>query len=310
MGTIGERIAAYSAGLSSTRAVIDAISEVVYRYPAGRPGFSEEDSAEFLLMFYPRIMKLVARYDASAGRCFEVYLNTTLKYQLRTFAARHSTERIRLATAVQPGVADEIRERPPEGPYAADEAPERVCYPLGRRRLSTGLLGLNPPSHGLDDGLTPSQAQRVLVMALKAEEQLSMERCVALADWIGWDRNRMVTAWQQLRALYGPMRERRLKLQAARDGAWFRVRCIENRLRIATDEIERRRLGLERTRWQRRHERSRYLLSTIPAGPSHQQIAHVLGIPKGTVDSGVFKARREVGNQAYLARLARLFEES
>ena len=310
MNTISERIAAYSAGMSSTRAVIDAISEVVYRYPAGKPGFSEEDAAEFLLMFYPRIMKLVTRYDSTTGRCFEVYLNSTLKYQLKTFAARHSTERIRLATAMQPGVADELRERPTIGPYAVDTPPVRVVHPLKRRRESSGLLRLNPPSHGLAHGLTPSQAQRVLLMALKAEEQLTTERCVALSDWIGWDRARMITAWQQLRAMYEPMRERRFKLQSARDGAWFRVRCIENRLRIAADEFERRSLELERARWQRRYERAQFLLSTVPAGPSHHQIARVLGIPKGTVDSGVFKARREVGNAAYLERLARLFEES
>jgi DNA-directed RNA polymerase specialized sigma24 family protein len=43
-------------------------------------------------------------------------------------------------------------------------------------------------------------------------------------------------------------------------------------------------------------------------GPTHLQIAQVLGIAKGTVDSSVFKVREELRCTEYRERLARLFD--
>ena len=309
MKSISERVEAYHSGQADAATAIDAIAEFVYRYPVGKSGFNEEDAAEFLLRFYPRIRRLIERYRPT-GSCFELYLNSSLKFHLRTFAARQANDRIRLSTEAQPEIATEIREAPETSPYSVDTIGPRTVYPLSPRQKSTGPLDFTPPSRGRADGLTPSEAQRVLVMALKAGDLLTPELCRDLAEWIGWDSERLLDTWIELRAMYEPFRVRRSRLAELRDMAWFRVRCVESRIRLATEEAERISLNEERTRWLHRYHRSRRRLSVMPAGPSHAQIAQVLGIPKGTIDSSVFKARREIADRQFLDRLARLFEES
>ena len=60
--------------------------------------------------------------------------------------------------------------------------------------------------------------------------------------------------------------------------------------------------------WTAHYERARAHLDRALHGPSHQQIANVLGIAKGTVDSGIFKARHELRDPAYRERLASLLQ--
>ncbi len=324
-------------GTAELDAVVKAISEFVYRYPAGRPGFSEEDGAEFLLQFYPRIRRLIRRYKPS-GTTFDSYLLSTLRWQLRSFAIERSTERIRLETACDRSIAYEITGRdaadpPPAVPPSAippstdSGLPRAQATPTHRpgrpvhrtvRRLPgpqdpmpahrPSALRLRPRGAAADR-LTPGEAQRLLCLILKTGDRFDAALRERLAPVLGCDRLWLDDRWHDLRDRTHEVRRRQERFRIKRDRAWFRMRCIEAHLRDATPD-ERALLLDERARWSERYRRARAELDRTTSGPTHGQIAEVLGIARGTVDSSIFKARGELRNARFRERLARLLDET
>ncbi|MFW6312912.1 MAG: hypothetical protein ACOC2N_03425 [Spirochaetota bacterium] len=299
--------------------VVAAISKMVYQYPIGRPGFTEEDSAEFLLRFYPRIRRLVRRYKPE-GSTFDAYLNATLRWQLRSLALRRTNSRIRLATACDRETAREIlgHDAMVAEPTRYQEFGNRASEPgdsarPGRRGQRHKMPAHRPsvlrlqPEGSAQDRLSPGQAQRLLCMALKAGDRLEPELRERIARVTGCRPEWFEDRWQELREITRDLRARKHPVRVRRDHAWFRLRCVEARISGASPS-EQDTLLEERSRWATRYDRARRDLEKMGQGPTHLQIAEVLGIAKGTVDSSVFKAREELRSPEYRERLARLFD--
>ena len=322
MPTITERVLAAQSAMSGLEEVVQSISEMVYHYPVGKPGFTEEDGAEFLLRFYPRIRHLVRRYRPT-GSSFDAYLNTSMRWQLRSFAAERSSDQVRLATACDHATANEILGH--DGFFAADSSvPPDGDPPLAEnaRRPGRAARADRPPAKlpahrpsalrlqpdgDRRDRLSPGEAQRILCMTLKAGDRLDPDLRRRIADVTGCDPGWLEDRWQELREITETLRRRRSRVRTRRDHAWFRTRCVEARIAGAV-ETERSRLLEEHRRWRERYRRAREELNRMGDGPTHVQIAEVLGIAKGTVDSGIFKARQELRCTEYRQRLARLFD--
>ena len=298
MATLTEDVVRYQETGEGYKEIADRISILVYKFPVRRTGFSEEDCAEFLLRFYPRIPGLVGRFKP-AGFPFESYLQSTLKWQIKSYAAAEGKRKVHcyasrsndIAATMHPGLCHER-----EDPYAA------------HRDTSVSA----PPSTGTARGFTAlktSLARRLTMIALKASEQLNEEAYRKLATSLGCDGEWLVRRWQEVRESCTDQRKRRDRYREKRDKAWFRIRCLQLRRRTATDADESQCIDESIECCQGRLDRARRLLSRMPTGPTHQQIATALGIPKGTVDSGIHYAKRDI-NDHTLARVVAHFTNS
>lgn len=328
MATITDRVLSYQRVGTGLDTLVQSVSELVYRYPVGRAGFTEDDSADFLLRFYPRIRRLIRNYRP-AGSTFESYLNASLRWQLRSFAAERATAKIRLRTAVDPNISTEIQGHEPAAkpsPIGSRRDGDEVSETLGSGGLP-GLPGLSRPPKArrakrpahrpsalrLTPGgppktrLSPGQAQRFLCVSLKASDRLDAPLCRAIARVVGCSPDWLEDRWLELREETYGNQTRQKRFRTQRDHAWFRLRCIEAKI-LSALPAERDALYEERRRWQGHFERATARLDRAVHGPTHLQIAEVLGIPKGTVDSGIFKARHELLDPEYRQRLATLLE--
>ena len=153
-------------------------------------------------------------------------------------------------------------------------------------------------------GLSGGQRRRLLHMSLKLSERLGEEDYRRVAVATGCDPAWLLNCWQQLRLGCTEQRERRAAFQARRDRAWFKIRCLQYRLRLHLDDEERRVAERQLGMWRRRYEHARRILDRMQFGPTHADIAKVLAVPKGTVDSSVFYGKRELRDPAYVATLA------
>ncbi len=316
MATMTERVLAAQQAEAGIDEVVEAISKMVYKYPVGRHGFTEEDSAEFLLRFYPRIRRLVRRYRPE-GSSFDAYLNATLRWQLRSLALHRSSSRIRLATACDREtareifghdamVAEPVQDSSLGTPTDRHEKPVKRRPPRKMPAHRPSVLPLEPEGNA-HDRLSPGQAQRLLCMALKTGDRLDPELRQRIARVTGCRPDWLEDRWLELREITRRLRTRKYAVRARRDQAWFRLRCVESRIAgsppgdLAVLKEERRRLAT-------RYDRARRDLEKMGQGPTHLQIAQVLGIAKGTVDSSIFKVREELQSAEYRERLARLFD--
>jgi hypothetical protein len=152
--------------------------------------------------------------------------------------------------------------------------------------------------------LSSGQANRLLFVSLKMAERLDENDYRRVARAIGCDTEWLLRCWHRLRDDCTAQRERRRIYQIRRNRAWFRMRYLQYRLDQVTEEDARKRLLLDLSAWRHRYDQARRVLQKMQDGPSHMQIAAVLEIPKGTVDSGVFYAKREFTRDSYQARLA------
>jgi RNA polymerase sigma factor (sigma-70 family) len=302
----------------------DEVLHYVYRFPGRQRGFTEEDAAGFLLTFYPRIQKLIRKYRPM-GSSFEAYLKSTLRWQLRSYAARKRNSKIRLSVEASEEVACEIHELPSDfvpanpafhsrphvsgsrGVTAPD--PRNRHHPIVRNPPArTPSVPLSPsllPSQG---GLTPGEAQRVLFMALKAADRLNEDECRSLARTLGCDPDWIVHVWLTLRRRCDENLQRRAAARATRDRAWFKIRCLQTRLVETLEPTDRELCEKKLAEWRKRFETARGKVTSIPSTPTHKEIAECLGVPKGTVDSSIFRIRKELDDPAYIRRLVSIFD--
>jgi len=103
----------------------------------------------------------------------------------------------------------------------------------------------------------------------------------------------------------GKTRARLRMLQTRRNSHYFRIVYVHEELSRNPDREKRLNLMEELKEEKRKFERTCEELRNLQAGPSHRDIAEVMGIPKGSVDSGIYYIRH-----AYLRFSEREFRES
>jgi DNA-directed RNA polymerase specialized sigma24 family protein len=82
-----------------------------------------------------------------------------------------------------------------------------------------------------------------------------------------------------------------MMLRRRRDQAFFRLKLFETRLKHETNRRELTRLE-KLTRQEREHlKNARHELARVPVSPTHRDIAEVLDMPKGSVDSALYYMR-------------------
>ncbi len=254
------------------------IERFVYYYPPTRPGFCEEDSAEFLLYFREKIPTLMARY-VHQDRSFDAYLAKTLRRQLRSFARirRRQLRMYQLTRA--PDLWEEfIAEAAPTGMQepALDLESCRVLTAPGRR------------------GPRLSVSRRLVVLALKTAYIISDSQVRAVAEATGFSYSWLIACRDELRRDVTTREARRRRLRRRRNEAFVRVRIAQDELSRTVHRKRRETLKAEIAHYSQRLESARRLLSRVPLLPTNEEVARVLGIPKGTVDSTLHHMKHRV----------------
>jgi hypothetical protein len=278
-----ELVAAFQAGLTDRDAVFERIARELYANPL-RFGFdSDDDASEALCRYRERIKSLAARY-VDKGVPFDAYLSTSLRFIARTLRRerKRRREREQVCEVSESWKAEGILE---EGLSSCEEVTG-----LG----SPGLAPMPRPGQGRRRSGPEVAAfrSRLVFLYLKCAWDADDEktRRVARAAAVPEDWLAAATA-QSLRALE-PERGRFERLSGRRDKYWGRLRLLEARLAAETDVAERQRLAealkREKTRFENACTRLKSFKPTVP----NSIVARILGVPKGTVDSGLYYLKR------------------
>jgi hypothetical protein len=259
---------------------------LVYEYPRKHYGFRADDCGEFLIFFHANLLRLIDRYRDS-GRSFEAYLYGTLKWQIRTFGRNRRRSATRYELANHRDVWEEVHPRY----YAArEETPEEVLFVQESvpAVASSPLFELD--SHGrLAD---PTMRRRVTILALKACISVDDDLVVAIAAITGNEVEWLHERLHQARTCMHRRNERLETLQEQRVKAYFGLRLVHDA--ALTTPTQTRSAGAARA-IATCHRRLRNLereIAGVPRVPTNGEVAQILGIPKGTVDSSLFYLKR------------------
>lgn len=278
--TLDDLVHAYRTGISTRERVIERVAELVYREP-WRYGFDDEDAAADALMKHrERIEALADRFE-DRGVGFEVYLSSCLRYLARTMRReRHRAfER------------DLVCERAGASSARSPEI-EEMHRPWGGELEAAAVISARWTR-------TPAEAEaaafasRLVFLALKCAWEVDDELAERVASASGIDPAWLGSALGQARRSLESERCRYERMQGRRNGSWCRLRLLESRLGGETDD-NRRRLALaamerERLRLSRAREEMAAFKPVVP----NSVVARILGVPKGTVDSGLYYLKRK-----------------
>jgi DNA-directed RNA polymerase specialized sigma24 family protein len=259
----------YSAGLLEKKELEGEIFMVIKKNMRRLSNWDRSDNDEYLSWLYPRISHAIGAYHET-GSSFETYIGSLVRMTTKEFRSRKT--RIYFAeSAAWISVFPDM--------YAREEPPDYACAE------ETSL----PP---------PDNPRQILILFLKCCCYVSddlIERAAPRLNILPEELRRMVNSLKKIRE----KRERYTALLQEKVNYQF-YRCIfyEKKLKgLPENCIAAQRL---RERLERGRERLAVLRERIAKkvpDPSNSQIARLLGISKGTVDSVLFRLKSLINKE-------------
>ena len=294
MDELTRRVVSYQQSGEGLADLVRDLSAATYQFPLRNRRCTEDDCGEFLLFVAARISGMVHRYDFR-GVAFEAYLHTNLKWLLRTYLKRRD-RRLREARLAYRAALwhDTNSEVVDVGPlYDQGRRPGEVgCDDVDRATPVRDPLPFGPWFNRVQT--VGHSRRRVMIIALKACLYLSESDIAMVADLTGFEREWLCESWLRLRARLNCRRHGYDVLRLRRNRLFVRLQSSHDRLYACCDHAERLRLLHENAVMRQRLTRLRLKISRIPRCPTNQEIAEVTGIPKGTIDSALYYAKRKL----------------
>jgi RNA polymerase sigma factor (sigma-70 family) len=275
MESLTEKVLAFQRSNDGYEELVAALSPRIYQYPRQKLGWDEDSCGDFYLFFQPRLTRLLQRFR-DQGKPFETYLCSVLSWQLKNFARdRRKSERGWSVSLRLVPVEDEAEERD-----EADACP--LPDPMDPRLRM--ILGQK------------SDRRNFLLLCLKCVRVLSSGRIAGLSGLTGVPEQDLCGLVSELRARIAK-KERRLEcFRERRNRAFALCRLLETELSEETDPARRETLRVRLEKARGRMNAAMRRMSKVMLNPTNREIAEVLGMPKGTVDSGLFWLKRKLAS--------------
>ena len=282
------------------RALLDELATYTYRYPRRKlPTLDEDAPGEFYLFCHDKLEQLIVRFR-DCGKPFEHYLNSVLSWQLRSFLAKRRDSEHAWQTALRSRLWDEpeAAAQPAATPPAAQRRQPRRENNV---RPFPGAAAAAPRSSGHSHAQSAPAAssqtvrRRLLYGVLKTGHHLEEAQLAAAARTIGCDLPRLRFLLEQLRRRRASAHRRLELLRERRNRAFAQLQLWSAAAHQAVDGARRAHAVKRAARHRRAVEAAQSELSRVRVAPSNREIAELLGIPKGTVDTGLYWLRRQSG---------------
>lgn len=271
MESLTEAVLRYQDTGENYEKLIERISLIIYNYPDRINSLTEEDKCDFYLGFFNRIEGLISNFNFN-GRPFEVLLNQTLKWHSRTLLADRKREKHLQAVEI---MDEEIKIK------------EMLQVQWDRKEIEAVKVEIKKSS----------LKQRLLFLFLMNSIHISENDTEIFSKISGYKYDWLLEKRDAIRSELHIKSSRLEKLREKRNNYFTLLRYYQLQ---EQEEIEfnRKQACREKTiKLKKKLDDTRKNISRISTKPTHIQIAKLLGIPKGTVDSGIHYFRKKYKNQ-------------
>lgn len=295
-----ERVLTFQRTGEGRRALLDELATYTYHYPRRRlPTLDEDAPGEFYLFCHDKLEQLIVRFR-DRGKPFEHYLNSVLSWQLRSFLAKRRDSEHAWQTALRSRLWEE-----PEAAAQPAAAPPAAARRQPRRennvRPFPGAAAALPHGGGHGRGsaqpalaaASQTARRRLLYGVLKTGHHLEEPQLAAAAQALGCALPRLRFLIEQLRRGRASAHRRLHLLRGRRNRAFAQLQLWSAAAHHAVDGTRRAHAVRRAARHRRAVETAQSELSRVRVAPSNRDIAALLGIPKGTVDTGLYWLRRQ-----------------
>jgi RNA polymerase sigma factor (sigma-70 family) len=280
MENLTERVIAYQRSNGGLEELVTALAPRIYAYPRHKLGLDEDACGDFYVYFQPRLLRLLARFK-DQGKPFESYLCSVLSWQLKNFARERRRSERGWKTALRLEAADQAGQCAP-AEAEPDSWPRMPGFPGEAELRLRGLLEKE------------CDRRNLVLLALKCLHSLTPERIESLCSLTGFSEDLLHGYVSRLRVRTEPRQGRLKAFRERRNRAFSQARLLETELSEETDPARRDCLAALLARARRRMRTAILRMSRVLINPTNREIAEVMGIPKGTVDSGLYWLKRKL----------------
>ncbi|MGA2973687.1 MAG: hypothetical protein ABSF77_00075 [Spirochaetia bacterium] len=276
MESLTEKVLQYQKTREGLREIVTELAPRVYQFPRRKMGWDEDACGEFYVFIHPRLIRLLDRFR-DQGKPFESYLWAVLNWQLRNFAReRKRGERAwSVSLRMEPGDTTVPDEQIAAGP-AVDALP--------------GAL------HFAQFIQSPAERRNFLFLSLKCSRMIDQENAKPLAAIAGIAPEALLSLAAGLREVRSDREARLETFRCRRNKAFSRARLLETELQHESDPRRRDMLDAALARARRRMRSAVQRMARVGLAPTNLEIARALGVPKGTVDSGLYWLKRKLAS--------------
>ncbi|MDR3160849.1 MAG: hypothetical protein LBU28_04460 [Spirochaetaceae bacterium] len=227
---------------------------------------AQDDRIDFLCWLYPRISRAIDKYQ-DTGATFDAYIGSMVFWSSREYRVRERNHHLSEYACWNAGSGDGMV-RSPEPDYL-DQSPESPPEPV-------------------------SNPRQILVLLLKAYYFMSDDLVSRIAPAVGLTHDKLTDMISRLRKLRSKREVEIRGLQDRIERQFFRCLSFEWRLSVVpADSFSYQKMLACLERARKRLESMRKRLKAFRFEASNRQVAEVLGVPKGTVDSNLHAAREK-----------------
>jgi hypothetical protein len=231
--------------------------------------WQRDEYEDYLSWFYPRLHKAVNSY-VDVGSSFEAFINKFILTSSKEYRFNATIKNITEYSTWSARIPElYVYEEPPDYSHENTGARERIT------RLITERGGRK-------------NTRRLLALVLKCYYYVSDDFMDSIAPKMGIDKNELALMMKKMREI---RRERDDKIYLMKERLYcqyYRCLAYEKRLALAGDnERASGNLKIKAEKSRKRLESMRKRLLAIRVEATNRQVAEVIGVKKGTVDSSL-----------------------
>jgi DNA-directed RNA polymerase specialized sigma24 family protein len=270
MENLTQKVLQYQRTREGLEEIVGELSPRVYQFPRKTMGWDEDACGEFYLFVHARLIRLIDRFR-DQGKPFESYLCAVLSWQLRNFARQRKSCDRAWNVGLRIGMENDIGPEP-----AAD------------------LFRVQPALASLLQ--SPADRRNFLFLVLKCVRALDDANAPMMASLVGVSVEGLQDLMSSLRLAREPREIRLGRFRERRNRAFGQIRLLETELKAGCESQRSETLRKSLDRTKRRMSIALQKMSRIGLAPTNREIAAALGVPKGTVDSGLYWLKRKLAS--------------
>ncbi|MDR2717961.1 MAG: hypothetical protein LBB89_07855 [Treponema sp.] len=275
--TLNELYVKYTSGLLKKEVFEVAIFRKIKKnmYHLGLAGWNSDERDDFISSLYPRINRAIDKYQET-GSSFEIYINTLIRLSAKEYCAKAARSYVKETAAWLTQVSDM---------YAAEDEAEYDEHLETEKAVKPAIKPRNP--------------RQLLILILKCSNYVTEDFLGMVSPLLGIKPEALTAMIDRLKK----QREKRItEVSQLRDRVSCQLyRCIfyQKQLQALTeDNIAAQRFRKRLEHGQIKLKRMRRRLARARLDPSNFQIAKLLGLSKGTVDTVLYNLKTHAAPSA------------
>jgi len=279
---LGAMLISYRNGTLPKKKIIDAISMFAYRFPQRKYRWKEDDCSEFFSCFFPKIDKIIDSFIITDVP-LEAYLVKTLTLQAKTFAVKKMEKEIinrKILGNKEFWTYDNNEIYCAESNVNFHKEDTHSTYFFIKKIFSSNKI-----KHGCS---IKTLKKRIIIFVLKNMENIPETEIPAIAKILNCDKEWFYKSFSMIREKVKNKIKRKNLHEERRNRYFYKLYLLHERLSNAETEEEKKMYSLAVSKTKSCIDNITKKINNISTEPAHKDIAEAMGIPKGSVNSGLF----------------------